>query len=61
MLDLHLTFHSVLTEMASARDYLAQAAARRVNAPDRIDTLNRLKEWVDRPVNSQQSRSVLGR
>lgn len=52
IMDLHLAFHSVVTEMASARDYLAQVAARRVNAPTRIDALNRLKEWVEKPANA---------
>jgi hypothetical protein len=45
--------------MASARDYLAQVAARRVNAPSRIDALNRLKDWVDKPVNSAARGDVL--
>ena len=51
MIDLHLAFHSVLMEMASARDYLAQVAARRVNAPSRIDALSRLQDWLSKPVN----------
>jgi hypothetical protein len=52
MIDLHLAFHSVLMEMASARDYLAQVAARRVNAPDQRDSLGRLRGWLDKPANS---------
>jgi len=50
--DLHLAFHSVLTEMASARDYLAQVAARRVGAPDSKDSLARLKDWAEKSVNA---------
>ena len=50
--DLHLAFHSVLTEMASARDYLAQVAARRVGAPDSKDSLARLMDWAEKPVNA---------
>ena len=49
--DLHLALHSVLTEMASARDYLAQVAARRVGAPDSKNSLGRLKDWVEKPIN----------
>lgn len=52
MVELHLAFHSVLSEMASARDYLAQVAARRVGAPDRIDALARFRDWTGRPANS---------
>ena len=52
ILELHLSFHSVLTEMASARDYLAQIAARRCNAPNNIDALSRLKRWVVKPANT---------
>jgi hypothetical protein len=59
MIDLHLAFHSVLAEMASARDYLAQVAARRVDAPSRIDALNRLKDWADKPANSAARDDVL--
>ncbi len=52
LLDLYLAFHSLLSEMASARDYLATVAARRVGAPGKIDALNRLAEWVAKPSNS---------
>lgn len=44
--DLQLAFHSVLSELASARDYLAAAIAAKLGAPDRIDALNRFSEWV---------------
>jgi hypothetical protein len=57
--DLHLAFHSVLTEMASTRDYLAQVAARRVNAPDDVDALNRLKAWLKKSANSSASNDSL--
>jgi hypothetical protein len=60
--DLHLAFHSVLTEMASARDYLAQVAARRVRAPDKIDALSRLKSWAEKPINvATQSDTLVAR
>jgi hypothetical protein len=59
MIELHLAFHSVLSEMASARDYLAQIAGRRVNAPNRIDALARLRDWAGRPVNSAAQSDAL--
>lgn len=52
LFDLHLALHSLLSEMASTRDYLATAAARRINAPDRIDALNRLADWASKPKNA---------
>lgn len=52
MIDLHLAFHSVAAEMASARDYLAQVAARRVKAPDYIDALSRLEGWLKKSANA---------
>jgi hypothetical protein len=45
--DLQLAFHSVLSELASARDYLAKTLAISLGAPAKIDALNRLKEWLD--------------
>jgi len=49
MRDLHLAFHSVLSELASARDYLAAAFAHKLGAPDKVDALNRLAEWLRAP------------
>jgi hypothetical protein len=59
MLEVHLAFHSVLAEMASARDYLAQVAAQRVNAPTKIDALNRHKEWVEKSANAAARKDPL--
>lgn len=50
--ELHLACHSVLAEMASARDYLASMAARRVNASANIEALNRLQDWLGKPANA---------
>lgn len=49
MQDIHLAFHSVLSELASARDYLATALARTLGAPDRIDAMNRFADWLQKP------------
>jgi hypothetical protein len=57
--DLHLAFHSVVSEMASARDYLAQVATRRVGAPEKKDSLARLKDWAERPVNAAAQNDAL--
>lgn len=50
--DIHLAFHSVLSELASARDYLATALASRLGAPARIDALNRFSDWLAAPSRS---------
>lgn len=55
MLDLHLAFHSLLAELASTRDYLATFAARRIGAPNRIDALNRLIDWLEKSDDSIKS------
>lgn len=44
--DLYLAFHSLLSEMGSARDYLAAELARRVGAPTKVDSLARLAGWA---------------
>jgi hypothetical protein len=53
--DLFLAFHSLLSEMGSARDYLASELARRVEAPDSIDSLARFNKWA-----SSQSHTTVG-
>jgi hypothetical protein len=53
MLDLHLAFHSLLAEMASARDYLAQIVGRRVGAPEELDSLARLLGWAKKQTQAQ--------
>jgi len=52
MRDLHLAFHSVLSELASARDYLAAAFAHKLGAPDKVDALNRMADWLRAPSRS---------
>lgn len=46
MADIHLAFHSVLTELASVRDYLAAALANQLGAPTKIDAMNRFSDWL---------------
>ena len=45
--DLRLAFHSVLSELASARDYLSKMLAIALGAPPRIDAFARFKDWLD--------------
>ena len=45
--DLQLAFHSILSELASARDYLAAALASKLAAPPKVDAMNRFAEWLD--------------
>lgn len=47
--DLQLAFHSVLSELASARDYIAKMLATALGAPARIEAFSRLKDWLDAP------------
>ncbi len=49
LLELYADFHSLLTELASARDHLAKLAAIHAGAPDRIDNLARLEDWLKNP------------
>lgn len=45
-LDLLLAFHSLLSEMASARDHIAAFAGLQLGAPDSVDALNRFEAWA---------------
>lgn len=49
LLELYADFHSLLTELASARDHLAKLAAIHAGAPDRIDNFARLEDWLKNP------------
>lgn len=46
--DIRLALHSLLSELASARDYLACWFAHSLGAPNNVDALNRLKAWLDK-------------
>lgn len=46
LMDLYLAIHSLLSEMASTRDYLAELAGYQLGAPHKIDALNRFEEWI---------------
>ena len=60
-MDIHLAFHSVLSELSSARDYLAAALGHQIGAPPSKDAMNRLADWLAKPVNAHhQSDNVLG-
>jgi hypothetical protein len=52
MLDIYADFHSLASELASARDYLARIAAIESGAPDKVDCLARLRAWANTPANN---------
>jgi hypothetical protein len=51
LLDLYADCHSLVSELSSARDHLAKVAAIHTGAPDRIDSLARLEDWINRASN----------
>lgn len=53
LIDLHLAFHSLLSEMASAKDYLASLLAMQAGAPPRIDSMSRLADWATPEIASK--------
>ena len=53
--DLYADFHSLASELSSARDHVAVIAAIHVGAPDRIESLSRLEEWIKKPVNQSHA------
>jgi hypothetical protein len=52
MADLHLAFHSLAGELYSARDHLAHIAAVGCGAPEKIDGMGRLEEWLKNSANA---------
>jgi hypothetical protein len=61
LLDLYADCHSLVSELSSARDYLARLVAIHANAPDNIDSLARLEGWINRIGNhGQASRPLAG-
>ncbi|MCJ1888223.1 hypothetical protein LNN38_25445 [Pseudomonas sp. LA21] len=59
MLDLYADFHSLLSELSSARDHLARIAAIHGGAPEKVDSLARLEEWLSKANNSSQASEPL--
>lgn len=53
--DLYADFHSLASELSSARDHVAMVAALHVGAPDRIDSLSRLEDWIEKPANQSHA------
>ncbi len=51
MLDLYLAFHSLATELCSARDYLARLAGMHIQAKDSVDSMPRLEYWLKNPAH----------
>lgn len=59
LLDLYADFHSLVSELCSARDYLAKLAGIHAGANSKIDSLARLEEWAKKPTNSEVARQPL--
>jgi len=53
--DLYADFHSLASELSSARDHIAAIVAMHVGAPDRIDGLARLEDWLAKPANKMHA------
>ncbi|SEE72965.1 hypothetical protein [Pseudomonas migulae] len=59
MLDLYLAFHSLATELCSARDYLARLAAMHIRAKDSVDNMPRLEDWLKKAAHKDQIKEPL--
>lgn len=55
LLELYADFHSLVSELSSTRDHLAKLAGIHVAAPERIDSLVRLEDWLEKPVNREHT------
>lgn len=59
LFDLFLAFHSLMSEMASARDYIAQFVARKLGAPEKVDALNRFEDWAGVAIRAEAATDPL--
>lgn len=59
MLDLYLAFHSLATELCSARDHLARLAAMHIHAKDSVDNMPRLEDWLKKPAHKDHIKEPL--
>ncbi|MDV2453709.1 hypothetical protein [Xanthomonas hortorum] len=59
LLNIHSNFHSLATELCSARDHLARVAAIHVGAGDNIDNLARLEGWLKKSSNLESRKNPL--
>ncbi|THD07125.1 hypothetical protein [Metallibacterium scheffleri] len=59
MTDLHLAFHSLAGELYSARDHLAHVAAVECSAPEKVDGMGRLEEWLATSDNAAAANNPL--
>lgn len=54
MHDIELAIHSLLSELSSARDYISTFFAKLLEAPDRTDSLVKLKAWAKKDKRAQE-------
>lgn len=59
MLDLYLAFHSLATELCSARDYLARLAAMHIQAKDSVDNMPRLDDWLKKSAHKDHNKEPM--
>jgi hypothetical protein len=59
MTDLYLAFHSLASELCSARDYLANIAAVMAGAKDSVESMARLETWLGQPANARHATEPL--
>lgn len=52
LLDLYVAFHSLVSELCTARDHLARIAALHIGAKESVDNMARLEEWLKKGANS---------
>lgn len=59
LFDLYVDFHSLATELCSARDHLARTAAITLGAKVGIDSMARLEDWLKKSANAEAARNPL--
>lgn len=59
LLELYADCHSLASELSSARDHFARLAAIHAGAPDRIDSLVRLEDWLSKEINRSHARQPI--
>lgn len=59
LLDLYADFHSLVSELSSARDHLARLAAIHAGADKKVDSLARLDAWARKQTNASSMQQSL--
>ncbi|RUL65789.1 hypothetical protein EKH79_03495 [Dyella dinghuensis] len=59
LLDLYVAFHSLASELCSARDHLVRIAALHVGAKESLDDMIRLEAWLKKEANQHHAAEPL--